>query len=365
MAKYKLAPELDGIEIYFDEKPNSDIRKKLVDNHWRWNGKKSCWYTKYSKQAEKLAKELCDKACKDFIAKPISPVKSVGNSVSFEQKSNAFTTRICIKKVGDKYDLSSTNNQIACVDCNRFFSIHAPACIFCGCPISHTIKTYYKKQIIYKTQELQKQAEAREIQRQKEEIEYKKKCIKIFEEKYYIYLFGKEYEALLNFSIEKFKKIEERAKLLYKCKKQRIGITSSEWFRIVQLSDVNFQKKVDELIEKRNKELELQKIEAAKRQREKEKYFESCENEGFSNEFISQFWAEAIPLTYIRYCSSTDIPEKTIILLWKKKITLDELKNRISTIDYYIRLYPHIDLGHAGHTLLTVSELNEYVKKRR
>ena len=42
MAKYKLVPELDGIEIYFDEKPGADICSKLVDNRWRWNGAKGC-----------------------------------------------------------------------------------------------------------------------------------------------------------------------------------------------------------------------------------------------------------------------------------------------------------------------------------
>ena len=195
MAKYKLVPELDGIEIYFDEKPSADIRSKLVGNRWRWNGLKGCWYTKYSKQAEKLAKELCGKESNEFISKPAPSIK-VGNSVSFEQKSNVFTTKIYIKKEGTTYTWSSTNNQIACADCNKFFSIHAPACIFCGCPIIHTIETYYNKQILRKAQDIQKQAEEREKRRKKEELEYRLKVIKKLNEKYSIYIYGENEKTL-------------------------------------------------------------------------------------------------------------------------------------------------------------------------
>ena len=60
MAKYKLVPELDGIEIYFDEKPSADIRSKLVANRWRWNRKKRCWYATYSKEREVFAEQLCE-----------------------------------------------------------------------------------------------------------------------------------------------------------------------------------------------------------------------------------------------------------------------------------------------------------------
>ena len=251
MAKYKLVPELNGIEIYFDEKPSADIRSKLAANRWRWNGAKGCWYTKQSKQAEKLAKELCNKSSSEFISKPTPPIKPVGNSVSFEQKSNTFTTKIYIKKEKNTYSWSSTNNQIACADCNRFFSIHAPACIFCGCPIIHTIETHYTKQIVRKTQELQKQAEEREEKRRKEELEYKKNAIKVFNKQHPIYIYGNNECTLLDLPIEKFKAIETRAKYLYKNKKQMVGLTTENWIKTVLLSENDFRQKVEELKEKK------------------------------------------------------------------------------------------------------------------
>ena len=61
--KYKRVTELDGIEIYFEKKVNSKTRERLKTNHWLWNRKKRCWYTKYSPQAESLAKELCKTEC--------------------------------------------------------------------------------------------------------------------------------------------------------------------------------------------------------------------------------------------------------------------------------------------------------------
>ena len=338
MAKYKLVPELDGIEIYFDEKPSADIRSKLVANRWRWNGAKGCWYTKQSQQAEKLAKELCGKASSEFISKPTPPIKSVGNSVSFEQKSNTFTTNVSIKKEGNTYTWSSTNNQIACADCNRFFSIHAPACIFCGCPIIHTIETHYNKQIARKAQDIQKQAEEREEKRKKEEKEYKKKAIEIFNKQYNICLLGYHDRILLGLSIEKFKKIEEHAQYLHKNKNSFSCLTTSEWFRIVQLDDDKFQKEINSIQEIRQKTIEEHRVKEERKRRKHEEY-----------------WA---------FCSNLEIPGETIAILEKKGVPLSEVANRIDTIDYYATKYPYLNLGHGGHVLLTSTEFSNYIKQR-
>lgn len=58
MAKYLHNKEQNGIEIYFDEKPDSDILTLLKANKWRWNPKKSCWYNNYSKENEEFAVEV-------------------------------------------------------------------------------------------------------------------------------------------------------------------------------------------------------------------------------------------------------------------------------------------------------------------
>ena len=240
MAKYKLVPELDGIEIYFDEKPSADIRSKLVANRWRWNGAKGCWYTKQSQQAEKLAKELCGKVSSEFISKPTPPIKSVGNSVSFEQKSNTFTTNISIKKEGNTYTWSSTNNQIACADCNRFFSIHAPACIFCGCPIIHTITTLYNREYSH--------------QEETKILNYKNQVFDIIKKENRVTIEGHIKRKLLQMNLSSFEKIVVRSHTLYNYE-EVIDVLEFDWWDTVSLSDEQFQKlicKLEKRIEHKN-----------------------------------------------------------------------------------------------------------------
>lgn len=66
IGKYKIVTELDEIEIYFYKHTDSKAHKQLVDSHWLWNRKKGCWYTKYSPEAEQLAKKLCKIMCNDL-----------------------------------------------------------------------------------------------------------------------------------------------------------------------------------------------------------------------------------------------------------------------------------------------------------
>lgn len=46
MNYYVLNPELNGIEVYFDEKPGDIIRDNLKSQGFRWSGRKKCWYAK-------------------------------------------------------------------------------------------------------------------------------------------------------------------------------------------------------------------------------------------------------------------------------------------------------------------------------
>lgn len=58
MCKVLLNEELKGIELYFEGKPSQDIRGKMKENSFRWNGKKSCWYAKQTEKTLKLGNEL-------------------------------------------------------------------------------------------------------------------------------------------------------------------------------------------------------------------------------------------------------------------------------------------------------------------
>ena len=55
---YMLNAELNGIEIYFEDKPGEVIRDELKANRFRWNKKKSCWYAKQTEAALDLAERL-------------------------------------------------------------------------------------------------------------------------------------------------------------------------------------------------------------------------------------------------------------------------------------------------------------------
>ena len=46
-----LNQELNGIELYFDQKPPQTIIDNLKSNKFRWSGFKKCWY---AKQSEKI-----------------------------------------------------------------------------------------------------------------------------------------------------------------------------------------------------------------------------------------------------------------------------------------------------------------------
>jgi hypothetical protein len=54
----KINEELNGIELYFSNKPSEEIRSVLKENKFRWSGFKKCWYTKQSEKAFKVANSL-------------------------------------------------------------------------------------------------------------------------------------------------------------------------------------------------------------------------------------------------------------------------------------------------------------------
>lgn len=58
MIRYALNNELNGIEIYFDEKPEGLIRDSLKELGYRWNRKKLCWYAKQREDRLELAERL-------------------------------------------------------------------------------------------------------------------------------------------------------------------------------------------------------------------------------------------------------------------------------------------------------------------
>lgn len=58
-AEYLLNEEFNGIEIYFDEKPEEGILEELRGEGWRWHKKKRCWYNYDSDEHRETAEKLC------------------------------------------------------------------------------------------------------------------------------------------------------------------------------------------------------------------------------------------------------------------------------------------------------------------
>lgn len=171
MNRYQFVSGHNGIELYFDEKPEEAVREELKSNGWRWHSSKKCWYTKNSPAAEKFAKEICTPHTESVEKKSNSSQPSGVTIQQSEGNIPVGTLTICRSEQG--YSLASTNNQIICCDCHRFFSIHAGACPFCGCPMSYVVEYYYKAYDpeVIRQQQLQQERQRREEQKKQEEKE--------------------------------------------------------------------------------------------------------------------------------------------------------------------------------------------------
>ncbi|MEI2465021.1 hypothetical protein [Niallia taxi] len=59
-AYYQLNNELNGVEIYFNDKPSEEVREQLKSNRFRWSRNNKCWYAKQSDNTITLAKRLTE-----------------------------------------------------------------------------------------------------------------------------------------------------------------------------------------------------------------------------------------------------------------------------------------------------------------
>jgi hypothetical protein len=58
--KMVLNEELNGVELYFDNKPDQEVINTLKENRFRWSGKKFCWYAKQNENTLALAQSITD-----------------------------------------------------------------------------------------------------------------------------------------------------------------------------------------------------------------------------------------------------------------------------------------------------------------
>lgn len=180
MATYQFVPEHNGIEIYFDVKPSEDVLEELRSNGWRWHRVKQCWFSKRNSETEKFAKTLCNESPgSKFQDKKESHPIELEETASFNyiNSDQSIFSSVTITRKQQRYTISSTNNQITCCDCNRWISVHAVACPFCGCPLSYIAEHYYAKfdpEVIRQQQieeEKRRQAEQKRIKQEQDKRE--------------------------------------------------------------------------------------------------------------------------------------------------------------------------------------------------
>lgn len=127
MCKVLLNEELKGIELYFDGKPEQEIRNEMKINGFRWNSKKSCWYAKQSEktlllgenlqgtkiEANTLATTLENKSIDLW---SLIQIKEVKKPIIYDNKEIAKEVRAYLKKRFPfvKFSIRSDLNSIDC-----------------------------------------------------------------------------------------------------------------------------------------------------------------------------------------------------------------------------------------------------------
>lgn len=151
MAHYILNEKQHGIEIYFELKPNENVIRELKERKWKWYPSKKCWYARQDETTLEFAENIC-KSVLGCNAPVVNPYEAAANldskcqAVSYNiTLASQILSKVTISKIGTSYQVSSTNNQILCVDCHCLFSIHAPSCPFCGCPLTYSLKIEFDR----------------------------------------------------------------------------------------------------------------------------------------------------------------------------------------------------------------------------
>lgn len=73
--------EKNGIELYFNAKPKSEILRLLKDNHFRWHSSKRCWYIKYSEMAMKVVELINEGKIKNVSHETLKQENELGIKV--------------------------------------------------------------------------------------------------------------------------------------------------------------------------------------------------------------------------------------------------------------------------------------------
>lgn len=130
MCRMMLNEKLNGVELYFDGKPSTEVLTDLKANGYRWNGKKVCWYAKQNNKTLEIAKTYSNSDMKinktqiknnkkeilDIFKITQSKLYKNDNIGRYDLKAIAKETRTVLRRLFKivKFSVRVSNNSIYC-----------------------------------------------------------------------------------------------------------------------------------------------------------------------------------------------------------------------------------------------------------
>lgn len=260
-------------------------------------------------------------------------------SVSVQQSAGStFVSTLTITPNGAGYQISSTNNQIICCDCNKFISIHASACPFCGCPVHYMADAYYKRygaEAIRKAQrQQQEQQKAENLKRQQNEALIQRQVEQEYKHDVARECYSKNnnssrnwkfFEKLCMLEVKAFRSSIARVKFLDENPDAYPCITDEQWFELITSDDLMYNQKLQKW---------AQEIEVMRK----------------NNALLAE-----------DVCKKNHVSEHITVFLSGGQYTADEVQARIDAARYFARTYPHLNLDEEQFMLLSVAEIKKRV----
>lgn len=160
-------------------------------------------------------------------------------AVNFQQYSEGQPVSVLtITPNNAGYKINSTNNLVICCDCGKFYSIHAYACPFCGCPTHVVADIYYKK---YSVDIIKEQ----KLKKDQEERQYKRKALAILQSRSPFW--RTKYPQVEALELEQFKTAIGRANELLDNARILPQIPDDEWYFLLTADKVEYNLKLNAL----------------------------------------------------------------------------------------------------------------------
>ena len=264
---------------------------------------------------------------------------TVSTSVSITQSmGTTYVSTLTITPINQGYQINSTNNQIICCDCNRFFSVHTQACPFCGCPTHFVADIYYKRYDAATVKEQQQ----KEAESKKRNQEYKHDIV------WDCYYKSKPRRNLNYFlqleclDMATFNRVIERVRYIQNNHNAFQSLSDEEWYSLITSSDMVYTSKTAKLIKDHADETDRQEIHRKVKD---------------AQEKIRQLKIDAL-------CKKHCVSESTRNFFVKQYNSVTDVQAQLETADYYCEKYPHIFPNREDLIDRSVESMKRKIEKR-